>query len=441
MSISPLFPFGHVLLVQEGGNHGCTQTHPPKFRKFTWKLSVRQVVCAGSRQDQGPPGMFTVPVEVYTLIQSTFQAKFDKNELHRRPEFEDRVSESPVPHGQAAGASSSTKNKEPRVKVEHESHKAEVPIAYVPRHLRQEMAVAQHAQAQAQTPVSAVSSPSHEAPPHTLTHMSASGSGSDTASTPANRGSPSVNTPKSHGLATPIQTPTQPQRPPPPRVPPPRAVATSPLARMRSAPEPSAPPMPPPMPARAESADPMDDTDLGNRQAIDKDDDDAFPISTQDDAFLATVDLGEGDLGRPIDFDEGVGSVSVMDASMLEQEQKPPAPPPQPQYQHQVRDGESSAGSERGGTYNPSTRNDAQVQPVANPPSRSAGQGQPLPRSGSTSGSASTYTPSMSSTRTGPPVQDIKRPMTISMGGSHYPPGTVCLSPKRGRGRHLSDYM
>lgn len=38
--------------------------------------------------------------------------------------------------------------------------------------------------------------------------------------------------------------------------------------------------------------------------------DDSFNFGSDDDAFLALVDLGEGDLGRPIDYDEGLGGVS-----------------------------------------------------------------------------------------------------------------------------------
>ena len=75
------------------------------------------------------------------------------------------------------------------------------------------------------------------------------------------------------------------------------------------------------MPTRAGSADTadqdMDDTVQINGEGNDEDED-VFRLSTQDDAFLATVDLGEGDLGRPIDFEEGMSGVSVMDTSVLE---------------------------------------------------------------------------------------------------------------------------
>lgn len=423
MSIYPLFfSSGRVFLVQEGGNHGRAKTDPSKFRKFTWELLVRQVVCARGRQDQSSSGVFTMSVKMSILIQPTSQAKFDKNELYRRPEFEERVPDSPLPapHGQTAVPELlSTRREEPRVKVEHEAHQPETPITYVPRHLRQEVAAA--AAQQTQTPARAFVVPPH---PRPHAHTTASASGSGTIDAPADRCPPPVDAPKLNGLATPIQTPMRAQRPPLPRAPVPRAVATSPLARIRSAPERSAS-FAEPMPARVGSGNAADDTGQCNGQGVDEDDD-AFPLSTQDDAFLATVDLGEGDLGRPIDFDEGVGSVSMMDTSVLEQPESLPVLP-LPQNQHQVRDrtgSESNAGSSSGGPPKTSMRNEMQVQPVAKPP-WSEEQGQPQPRSGPQSSTASMSTPSTSSTRAGPPGQDIKRPVTTSMGGFHFPPGTV----------------
>ncbi|KAH0835884.1 hypothetical protein J3R83DRAFT_9764 [Lanmaoa asiatica] len=376
-------------------------------------------------------------------------AKFDKNELYRRPEFEERMTD--APHGQAAVPEpSSSKRNEPRVKVEHELHQPGIPITYVPRHLRQEMVAAAQ---QAQAPARALATPPHNPPTHPHAHASTSVSGTIDAST--NRGLPPVDAPKPGGLATPIQTPVQAQPPPPPRGPPPRVVATSPLARMRSAPERSAS-FSESMPVRAGSADAADqdmcDAVQGNSHGNDEDED-AFPLSTQDDAFLATVDLGEGDLGRPIDFEEGIGGVSMVDSSMLEPGSdcagESPAAPPQPHPQVRDRAGSgSSAGSSSGG---PPKTKEVQAQPATKPPlststngngnghvdrnaSASGGQSQSHPRSGPPStASASTSTPSTSSIRAGPPVQDVKRSHSVmtSMGGFHFPPGTKPPMPQQ----------
>lgn len=343
---------------------------------------------------------------------TTSQPKFDKNELYRRPEFEERVPDTPPPAP-----------KEHRVKVEHEIHQPETSITYVPRHLRQEMAAAQ--QPQAQIPARAIATPPHGAPSRPHAHTTASGSSAMNA--PVNR-APSVGVPKTSGLVTPIQTPMQAQRPPPPQPP----AATSPLSRMRSAPERSVPcAEPAPAPARAGSVDAVNQDIISdgqaNGQSVDEDED-PFPLSTQDDAFLATVDLGEGDLGRPIDFDEGVGGVSVMDASVPEQDSESSGVLPLPEYQVCGRAGnESSAGSSSGAPSKTGVWNKARVQPAAKPPSGSSAQGQPQSRGGPSNSTASTSTPSMSSMQ--PPPQDVKRPVATSMGGFHFLPGMVRLSP------------
>lgn len=378
-----------------------------------------------------------------------FQAKFDKNELYRRPEFEERIPDTPATHGQAAVPESpSTTREQPRIKVEREDHQPETPITYVPRHLRQEMAAAAAQQAQAQAPARALATPPHRAPAHPHAHALTSGSGSDTTGAPANRGPPSVDVPKRSGLATPIQTPAQALRPPPPQAPPPRAIATSPLARIRSAPERSVS-FTEPMPTRADSADAvgqdMDDAlqgyGGGGRRNDENEDEDPFPLSTQDDAFLATVDLGEGDLGRPIDFEEGMGGVSMMDAAVFEPGPEYAAPPqPQPQVRDRAGSG-TNAVSLSGGVPKTSTRNEVQAQPAARLPLSTSGNGNAnadhnasarggQPRPQSRSGPPNTASTSTSSTRPGPPAQDVKRthPTMTSMGGFHIPPGMVPLS-------------
>ncbi|KAG6377568.1 hypothetical protein JVT61DRAFT_15384 [Boletus reticuloceps] len=342
-------------------------------------------------------------------------AKFDKNDLYRRPEFQERIPDTPAPapNGQA----STIRHDEPRIKLDHEGNQPETPITYVPRHLRQGMAAAAQ-QARAHTPA--------RAPPV------------GTIESPANRGPPPIDdAPKANGLATPVQTPARGQRPPPPQAPPPRVVATSPLARMTSAPERSVSfAEPVSMPARAGSADAADQTMQHNDQATGLADDeyeDAFPLSTQDGAFLATVDLGEGDLGRPIDFDEGMGGVSIMDASEIEPEldsaERSPVVLPQPQPRVRDRTGSgSSAGSSSSGL----AKTNMQAEPAARlslstsvnaHPNASTSGGQPRPRDGPSdiaSASAST-----SSARAEAPAHEAQppRPTMTSMGVSHFPSG------------------
>lgn len=91
-----------------------------------------------------------------------------------------------------------------------------------------------------------------------------------------------------HGLNTPITPAAQPIPPPGPNN---RQVvfADSPLAHRATA----AAPAPGPL------SEPLDDGGGG---------DDSFTYGSEDDAFFASVDLGEVDMGRPIDFKEGVGS-------------------------------------------------------------------------------------------------------------------------------------
>lgn len=302
------------------------------------------------------------------------------------------------------------------------------------------MAAAAAQQAQAQTPARALTTPPHRTPTHSHTQAqtSTSGSGSCATGALANSDPASVDAPKHSGLTTPIQTPAQVARPPPPRAPPPRAVATSPLARMRSAPERNVS-FTEPMPVRAGSVDTADqnmgDTVQGSgdgRRRNDKDDDeDAFPLSTQDDAFLATVDLGEGDLGRPIDFEEGMGGAASVSEPELDSARQLPAVPPRPQVRDHAESG-TSAWSSSGGAPKTNMRNEVQGQPAAKRPpltsdpnaSTSGGQPRPQPRSGP----LNTVSTSMS-TRAEPLAQDIKRPRPsmTSMGGFHFPPGMVRL--------------
>ncbi|KAI6044024.1 hypothetical protein EDC04DRAFT_2646791 [Pisolithus marmoratus] len=210
-------------------------------------------------------------------------AKFDKSDLYRRPEFEDTKGSMPQSNPSAEPArpvqttNSSTgdpmQQEKPLIKTEAVSEQSEKPIAYVPRHLRQEMG-----------PPAQQNANSKE---------TAQGTSKQLAKVANTRS----NVQQTTGLQTPVQTPSEPipaqqprdqcdQRPPDRRV---------------------------------SFADPPDDNDespvpLPSTQ-------NNYGLNSDDDAFLATVDLGDCDLGRPIDFEEGLGGVSTMDDSMLDQGQ------------------------------------------------------------------------------------------------------------------------
>ncbi|KAJ7359694.1 RAD52 DNA repair protein [Mycena albidolilacea] len=213
---------------------------------------------------------------------------------------------------------------------------------------------------------------------------------------------------------------------------------------------------PPPVPGPAADAD-----DAG---------DDSFGFFSDDDAFLACVDMGEGDLGQPIDFEEGASTVSVGDEEKaVEAAPLPPQPeakpaedrygpmglgrtaqgqgtrPPQQQQQWGARtnappqqkayvpntSGATSAVASRTGAPKPvstgetasSRSNDKSAASVARalaianhcrPSTSNPNQQAPsAPEGGASAGGASTSAL--------PPQQ--KRPSTPSVGGFHFPPG------------------
>ena len=156
----------------------------------------------------------------------------------------------------------------------------EKPIAYIPRHLRQE--VASPTIQQTTTPKAVAQSSSAQ---------------------PTKEPPPAVNKPVAQqptGLHTPIQTPAQKiaaqSR---------RQNEQSPLARQQPQ-------------NRRES--PTEAVESNDDSLVDLGGDENYGLNSEDDAFLAAVDLGDGDLGRPINFEEGLGGVSVMDDSSLDQE-------------------------------------------------------------------------------------------------------------------------
>ena len=275
--------------VQEGGRYGCSQAHTAEFRKLAWKLFVRQNICSGSCQDQSSTRACGLYVD--SQITEHGQAKFNKDELYRRPEFADPKpalpSEPPPPpalaqHPQAGPSNPGpTREENPPAKPESASEQAEKPIAYIPRHLRQDVAPSTIQQA---------------------TSLKEGFSVQRTKEPPLAANRPGAQQPT--GLHTPIQTPAQ-------RIPAQarRHNEQSPLARQQ------------PQKRREISAEaaegeydsPVDLPSLGGEEN--------YGLNSEDDAFLAAVDLGDGDLGRPIDFEEGIGGVSVMDDSSLDQEQ------------------------------------------------------------------------------------------------------------------------
>ncbi|KAJ7855710.1 hypothetical protein B0H14DRAFT_3645243 [Mycena olivaceomarginata] len=193
---------------------------------------------------------------------------------------------------------------------------------------------------------------------------------------------------------------------------------------------------PPPVPGPAADGD-----DAG---------DDSFGFFSDDDAFLACVDMGEGDLGQPIDFEEGASSVSVGDEGKAVEA----APsPPQPEAKtgggsiwadgsradwSRSRDTAAPAAAAIGcanerpaaaegpvftGETAPSRSNDKSAASVARalaianhcrPSTSNPNQQAPSePEGGASTGGASTSAL--------PPQQ--KRPSTPSVCGFHFPPG------------------
>lgn len=160
--------------------------------------------------------------------------KFDKSELHRRPEFEEPK---PIPSTSTATPSPAVKS-EPRPK----------PISSVPPHMRPQVSAPRTPQAHPQ------SSHSTSTPPPPYNHA-------------PNR--PAQNTAQQNASI---------QRQPP-------------------QPQPQSHPNSKPVPQKVTFAEPTVDADES--------------FASDDDAFLAVVDLGEGDMGKPIDYDEGIGGVSI----------------------------------------------------------------------------------------------------------------------------------
>lgn len=204
-------------------------------------------------------------------------AKFDKSELYRRPEFDDTKPSITSSISMAAPASVQTAPQTPAIAPDIKSNRvvvksepptgAEAPITYIPRHLRQEMV------AGASGPTSATPIRNDQAPENC--HGIA------------------------NGLNTPIHTPVQ------------RAGNANRGQYRQTAPS----PLVQPEQRRVSFTEPAAEPPPANEVELPVADETSYSIDSEDDEFYANVDLGDGDLGRPIDFEEGTGGVSVSDVT------------------------------------------------------------------------------------------------------------------------------
>ncbi|KAJ8693851.1 DNA repair protein rad52, variant 2 [Pleurotus ostreatus] len=232
--------------------------------------------------------------------------KFDKSDLHRRPEFEETK---PDIRQLEAGLSTSG------------------------------IASTSHAPQQAcSSSSSSMNRPSTN--PANLQRTSAAVATTSTSTPVADikgkgRAVPGANI----GLNTPVTTPANPAgrpnanrgtMPPPPafgkafnssvsngsvqRLPEPRATGSA----STGINQPKMPPRPPSALSRGPNVEPVSveprvshNIDPGLPEEAEIDPDESFGFLSDDDAFLAAVDLGEGDLGRPIDPDEGLGGPAL----------------------------------------------------------------------------------------------------------------------------------
>lgn len=211
----------------------------------------------------------------YNLVKNSAKAKFDKSELYRHPEFDDTkpniVSTSESTPASVPTALRTTtiaqgvKTSPVLVKCEA-AQEAETPITYIPRHLRQAMA--------ASTAGATPTTPSHNEQALKNAHRTTNG----------------LNTP----ILTPVQQTVNPNR----------------GQYRRAEPSPLAQPEQRRVSFTGPAAAQVDEVEIPAA------DESSYSIDSDDDAFYANVDLGDGDLGRPIDFEEGLGGVSVSDVSL-----------------------------------------------------------------------------------------------------------------------------
>ncbi|KAK6981071.1 hypothetical protein R3P38DRAFT_3334053 [Favolaschia claudopus] len=169
--------------------------------------------------------------------------------------------------------------------------------------------------------------------------------------------------------------------------------------------------------------------------AVDDAGDESFGFS-DDDALFACVDLGDGDLGRPIDFEEGTACSSTLSPG----EEAPSVPQPQPQVQSKPAGSHGPMGLGRTNQGVVPQQNalprQGTVIPRSGGPSRSNGGGaagsaaralaiaahirNTTPTSSSTSNQNQNSAAASDSAAPGPPQ---KRPVTPSAGSFNFPQG------------------
>ncbi|GAV99823.1 dna repair and recombination protein rhm52 [Lentinula edodes] len=224
--------------------------------------------------------------------------KFEKENLHRRPEFStdmNKAAPSPATNNTskpATSGSTATKVDTTASAVKSEPAPSK-PISSIPHHVREQVRLSLQESSSSRT------TPNPPKPNISATQSDISSNVTTPTTGPSNRGSAIRHAAIIHGLNTPITTPAALQ--PIPRILPPQQAqdtpnhrqvmfADSPLANKVTAVANTLPAPP------GESSD-----DLGAG-------DDSFALGSEDDAFFASVDLGNADMGRPIGFTEGPGN-------------------------------------------------------------------------------------------------------------------------------------
>ncbi|KAJ3969093.1 hypothetical protein EV361DRAFT_922665 [Lentinula raphanica] len=238
--------------------------------------------------------------------------KFDKENLHRRPEYSVDNGTSPAVNASGSDLKTSTSTtpstktnlQAPVVKSEPGPPK---PISSIPPHVREQVRPSAQESSTLTTPANL--SPANLSPANLSKAKTASAKPdilpsnvSTPTAAPPNRGSAMRHAAILHGLNTPMTTPLAPQTKPQP-ISPQAAQVSSNLRQVTFADSPLATKVlnkPPP------HAPPDDYADYGGSG------DDSFALGSEDDAFFASVDLGDAaDLGRPIDFTEGIDKSEV----------------------------------------------------------------------------------------------------------------------------------
>jgi DNA repair and recombination protein RAD52 len=203
------------------------------------------------------------------------QPKFDKSDLHRRPEFAEPSESKPnIPSTSNASTSYANSSTASTSSAQFSTS----PNAFSNATASSSKPLAHNADTSSSKPVNVKIEPLKplsSIPAHMRTELATS-----TPNTKAKPPVPHATTMKS-GLQTPITTPDQ--------------VPTRPLSQVSPANQPAIAPQ---------------------CQSIqDHDPEKSFSFNSDDDAFFAAVDLGEGELGRPIDFEEGTGGISLSEGS------------------------------------------------------------------------------------------------------------------------------